>query len=196
PYVIHVGQVLSLDPFPPLNYDTIGGQSRASAQGQRQSTPRSTATAMQEKRSYTVSPLSNGQKQEHVQLHRTIGPGAEQAPVAAGAAVGPGLQSSGPPDLGTPQPPPPLAPVVPPSQSVQEPQPTQPAKPAKPVEVVTNEAGWRWPVAPSVLASHEVESARHGVNLYGTEGAPIYAAHAGNVVYSGAGLQGIGKLVI
>src|SRR5699024_1736388 len=60
----------------------------------------------------------------------------------------------------------------------------------------TNEAGWRWPLAPKAMASQNVESARHGINLYADEGTPVYAAHAGSVVYSGAGLQGIGKLVI
>ena len=112
-----------------------------------------------------------------------------------------------PPRLGTPQPPPPSLPPTaqattqPAGQAPlpeQQPRPTQaPEKQVKPAaQELTNEAGWRWPLASSVLASHKVESARHGLNLYGSEGTPIYAAHAGNVVYSGAGLQGIGQLVI
>lgn len=200
PYTIHVGQRLSLDPFAPLDYGQLGGQQRPT--GQRHPTPRSTVTPVRENRSYTVSPLSGGQQQGSNAPRRTIGPGAEQPRSAAGTTGSWNGQMTQPPRLGTPQSPPPvLPPVVQGAQPAgqaplaeQQPQPAQ--APAEAAQVLTNEAGWRWPLASSILASHEIESARHGINLYGVEGAPVYAAHAGNVVYSGAGLQGIGQLVI
>src|SRR5699024_2375782 len=59
-----------------------------------------------------------------------------------------------------------------------------------------NGDGWRWPLATGILTEHERESYRHGINLYGPVGTPVYTARAGQVVYSGEGLQGFGQLVI
>ena len=44
--------------------------------------------------------------------------------------------------------------------------------------------GWRW------FSFHE------GLDLAAPEGTPVYAAHAGTVVYSASGLKGYGNLIV
>ena len=65
-----------------------------------------------------------------------------------------------------------------------------PAPPASPF-------AWRWP-ADGVLLSRYVagEPTRQGIDIGGSEGAPVRAAADGVVVYSGSGLVGYGELVI
>lgn len=73
-----------------------------------------------------------------------------------------------------------------PSASTSSPQ-TTPARRTGPVQ-------WRWPVAGAV--AKPFTEARQGIVLAGKSGDGIRAASAGEVVYSGTGLQGYGKLVI
>jgi lipoprotein NlpD len=56
---------------------------------------------------------------------------------------------------------------------------------------------WQWPVAGSLLSRYVPgEPTRQGIDIGGSEGAPVKAAADGVVVYSGSGLVGYGELVI
>jgi lipoprotein NlpD len=56
---------------------------------------------------------------------------------------------------------------------------------------------WRWPASGQIVSRYLAgDPTRQGVNIAGNGGQPVYAAAAGDVVYSGAGLIGYGELVI
>lgn len=56
---------------------------------------------------------------------------------------------------------------------------------------------WRWPVAGPILSSFQGNNALNkGIDLGGKLGEPVLAAAGGQVVYSGSGLRGYGKLLI
>jgi lipoprotein NlpD len=54
---------------------------------------------------------------------------------------------------------------------------------------------WVWPTAGKVLERFE-ETHNKGIDIAGSVGDPVWAANDGQVVYSGSGLRGYGKLVI
>lgn len=64
----------------------------------------------------------------------------------------------------------------------------------KPQSVVAN-IKWQWPASASLLKSN-TRKANKGVDFNGKQGQKIFAAASGEVVYSGSGLLGYGKLVI
>ncbi|MGH8582929.1 MAG: peptidoglycan DD-metalloendopeptidase family protein [Gammaproteobacteria bacterium] len=72
--------------------------------------------------------------------------------------------------------------------------PTTPRAPpsARPAEAVVTDGTvhWQWP------ARGTPETGRQGVEIRGRSGQPVYAAAPGEVVYSGDGLVGYGKLII
>lgn len=53
---------------------------------------------------------------------------------------------------------------------------------------------WNWPAHGRVINSYSYLN--KGINIAGRRGDPIYATAAGQVVYSGSGLRGYGKLLI
>ena len=56
---------------------------------------------------------------------------------------------------------------------------------------------WRWPTAGKVIGTfRNGKVAGRGVDIAGTEGQPVQATAAGEVVYSGAGLPAYGQLII
>ncbi len=56
---------------------------------------------------------------------------------------------------------------------------------------------WRWPSQGPILSRFSAtDPGQKGIEIAGQNGAPIYAAEAGYVVYSGSGLRGYGKLII
>lgn len=56
---------------------------------------------------------------------------------------------------------------------------------------------WRWPVKGVVISSFQGNNGLNkGIDLGGKLGEPVLAAAAGQVVYSGSGLRGYGKLII
>lgn len=56
---------------------------------------------------------------------------------------------------------------------------------------------WRWPVKGAVLSGFESNSGLNkGIDIGGKLGEPVLAAASGQVVYSGSGLRGYGKLLI
>lgn len=54
---------------------------------------------------------------------------------------------------------------------------------------------WRWPAEGRVVSGYD-DPDRKGIDIGGKLGQPIYAAADGDVVYSGSGLRGYGKLII
>lgn len=58
-------------------------------------------------------------------------------------------------------------------------------------------ASWQWPTAGSVISAYRASpKTQSGIQIGGRKRQPIYAAAAGEVVYSGNGLPGYGELVI
>lgn len=55
---------------------------------------------------------------------------------------------------------------------------------------------WGWPAQGKILNGFNESDGAKGMDIAGTQGQPVFAAAAGKVVYSGAGLRGYGKLVI
>lgn len=56
---------------------------------------------------------------------------------------------------------------------------------------------WRWPVKGQLYRTFSAgDPSRKGIDIVGSVGQPVYAASAGQVVYSGDGLVGYGNLII
>lgn len=55
---------------------------------------------------------------------------------------------------------------------------------------------WQWPTAGSLKWSFHQPGSKQGIAIAGRLGQPVYAAAAGDVVYSGSGLVGYGNLLI
>ena len=79
--------------------------------------------------------------------------------------------------------------LPPPQQSQAKPQ-TQPSKPAE-----TSAAEFVWPAKGKVIAGF-AEPRRKGIDIDAKLGDPVIAAAAGRVTYTGAGIPGLGKLVV
>ncbi|QHE92145.1 peptidoglycan DD-metalloendopeptidase family protein [Pandoraea fibrosis] len=75
------------------------------------------------------------------------------------------------------------------------PPPTSSSASAAPSAVSSGELQLSWPAKGSVVGRFD-DSKNKGLNIAGNPGDPVYAAGAGKVVYSGAGLRGYGNLVI
>lgn len=72
---------------------------------------------------------------------------------------------------------------------------TQPIRRAAPAH--NGSIVWHWPVKGEVLEKFQAgEGLNKGIDIRGKLGEPVFAAAAGEVVYSGSGLRGYGKLVI
>ena len=61
----------------------------------------------------------------------------------------------------------------------------------------TKKINWQWPVSGKVVSDPSASrSGRKGIDILGNINQPVFAAAGGEVVYSGSGLRGYGKLVI
>lgn len=60
----------------------------------------------------------------------------------------------------------------------------------------TTALDWMWPANGAVIGKFGDAQGDKGIDISGVRGQPVFAAAAGKVVYSGAGLHGYGKLVI
>lgn len=69
------------------------------------------------------------------------------------------------------------------------------ASPARAASTVT---AWRWPTEGRVVARFDLAAQvpRTGILIGGRRGQPVLASASGEIVYSGSGLKGYGKLVI
>jgi lipoprotein NlpD len=68
---------------------------------------------------------------------------------------------------------------------------------ASPVARPTSKIAWSWPVKGEVLETFQGNvGLNKGIDIRGKLGEPVLAAADGEVVYSGSGLRGYGKLVI
>ena len=91
------------------------------------------------------------------------------------------------------------APVPEPSAAATKSKPKQSEpQPAAVSAAPTGDPGsWRWPTDGRLLSTFQPnDPSRNGIEIGGTEGQPIVAAAAGEVVYSGNGLIGYGELII
>lgn len=59
-----------------------------------------------------------------------------------------------------------------------------------------SEDGWQWPATGSLIRQYNPDDGRQGIEIGGQLGAPVYAASSGTVVYNGSGLKGYGRLII
>ncbi|MGY3264147.1 lipoprotein NlpD [Lysobacter sp. HA35] len=74
---------------------------------------------------------------------------------------------------------------------------TRPVPPPVVVAPPASGFAWKWPADGSLVGRFVPgEPTKQGVDIGGSEGAPVRAAADGTVVYSGAGLVGYGELVI
>jgi lipoprotein NlpD len=70
-----------------------------------------------------------------------------------------------------------------------------PAPPQSKASTVEPQGLWAWPSAGKVLERFD-DTHNKGIDIGGNVGDPVWAANDGQVVYSGNGLRGYGKLVI
>lgn len=74
--------------------------------------------------------------------------------------------------------------------------PNKARKPAQPLPPI-GKIAWQWPTEGRVVSTFKAgHPTRKGIDIAGELGQPIRAAAAGEVVYSGSGLAGYGKLII
>lgn len=79
-------------------------------------------------------------------------------------------------------------------KSVQK-EPAQEQK-TQPVLASGGKLGWQWPTSGKIIQYFSSQNEQKGIDLAGRKGQAILAAAPGEVVYSGDGLRGYGKLII
>lgn len=74
----------------------------------------------------------------------------------------------------------------------------EPAPPTKtqPLVATGGKPGWQWPTSGKIIQYFSSQNEQKGIDLAGRKGQAILAAAPGEVVYSGDGLRGYGKLII
>lgn len=76
------------------------------------------------------------------------------------------------------------------------PRPSTPPRVPAPPPIDRSIAAWSWPADGTASVVRHVATLSQGLLILGTEGAPVRAAAAGRVVYTGSGLRGFGNLLI
>ncbi len=76
-------------------------------------------------------------------------------------------------------------------------EPVPERKPAAKAEAprADGELDWSWPADGKIIGNFN-ESSNKGITIAGKRGQPVHASAAGRVIYSGAGIRGLGKLVV
>ena len=72
---------------------------------------------------------------------------------------------------------------------------TRPVTPAQPAPAFGPVKTWRWPAQGSVVRRYSA-TVHKGIDIGGKRGDPIVAVAAGQVVYAGTGIVGLGELII
>jgi len=179
PYLIDVGQRLTLEPYPALDYGRAGNpNSRAPV-----ATPR-VVRAPQDSRAEQDAAIQASTPQLTRIIERG---GSSRTPTSTGATRPP--QSE----------PPVVASRDDAAELAEESQITETSRNAPVPPTRTggpSKDGWQWPASGSVLRAYAAGRTRQGLDIGGRAGSPIYAASSGRVVYNGTGLKGYGKLVI
>lgn len=69
---------------------------------------------------------------------------------------------------------------------------------SKKLQLSAEKPAWIWPAQGSILRKSPASAANQhkGIDILGIEGAPVFAAADGEVVYSGSSLKGYGNLII
>ncbi|MGQ0657632.1 MAG: peptidoglycan DD-metalloendopeptidase family protein [Chromatiales bacterium] len=96
--------------------------------------------------------------------------------------------------------PPPPAPAIAARREMDSIPATRPAPqvstpPPRQLPAASSKILWQWPARGKIVSASSVLGQR-GINILGARGQPIMAAAPGEVVYSGSGLVGYGKLII
>ena len=133
----------------------------------------------------------------------TPAPGnSQQEPAAIGVEVKPLILSGAPTGQDIARPEPKSAPISPdvPPPTVQAPVTATPREAAPSLsmsEGTPMSSDWLWPAEGRLLTRFDPgPGMRHGIDIGGRAGAPVRAARAGTVLYSGSGLRGYGRLII
>ena len=95
------------------------------------------------------------------------------------------------PAVPAPLPPAPTAPAIPPTATAPPTTSISPETARPPSGVLP----WQWPAAGRVIETFD-DPRNKGIDIAGTEGAPVVAAADGEVVYVGSAVRGYGNLVI
>lgn len=88
-----------------------------------------------------------------------------------------------------------IAPTVKPVAVAPAPAPAKPEPPATAVDRDPESLDFIWPARGSLLAKFSEPSSK-GVDIGGKPGDPVVAAAAGQVLYTGTGIRGFGKLIV
>lgn len=129
----------------------------------------------------TVTPVTPGGATEVRPL-----PPADAAPAAP---IPPAVPPATPPTTA-----PTTAPTPPPA-ATPAPPPVAAAAPTKPESRPETGLNWQWPAPGKVIESFD-DTRNKGIDIAGSEGAPVHAAADGEVVYVGSAVRGYGNLVI
>ncbi len=81
-------------------------------------------------------------------------------------------------------------------QQTSQPQPKQTSQPVTVPAATSTPSKWIWPAQGDIVANFSKTDRRNGIHIAGTSGAPIRASADGQVVYSGTGLIGYGRIII
>jgi lipoprotein NlpD len=186
PYRIEIGQRLSLDPYPPLNYPASSPRPASRAPAPPAARQPRVARAPQDSRAAQEAAIQASTPQ----LTRTI---EHVKPPESGRPTTPKpAPRPAPPE---PQPPAAVAEADAATNAqineASEQAPVQPTRTGGP-----SEDGWQWPASGSIIRGYGAQRTRQGIDIGGREGSPVYAASSGRVVYNGTGLKGYGKLII
>lgn len=177
PYRIDVGQRLSLDPYPPLDYPQSKTARRAPAPAASKQ-PR-VARAPQDSRAAQEAAIQASTPE----LTRTIEQ-VQRRPT----------EQTGTPERRQPTATPPAQESVAGDEQIE--QASEQARVAPTRTGGPKKDGWQWPASGSILRGYAPGRTREGIDIGGQVGSPVYAASSGRVVYNGTGLKGYGKLII
>ncbi len=70
------------------------------------------------------------------------------------------------------------------------------ATPTQPVATATAPSKWNWPAEGKLIGKFSRSGGQNGIKIAGASGSAIRSTAAGEVVYTGEGLRGYGKLII